>query len=54
MKAKKEAKITANRNRKAEKKAKLLTKKLESFTRTLTTWDKGLTSDEVAIREKKA
>ena len=48
---KKEKKIPI-RNKKADKKAKILTKKLESFTRTHTSWDKGLTSEEVLIREK--
>jgi hypothetical protein len=41
MKEKVEKKPTI-RNKRAEKKAKILSKKLENFQRTATSWDKGL------------
>ena len=47
----KEQKITI-RNKKADKKAQILTKKLENFERAHTSWDKGLSSAEVLVREK--
>ena len=46
----KEKKIKTIKNKKMEKKTKLLTQKLEAFERTATHWDKGLTSEEVAVR----
>ena len=51
MKEKVEKKPTI-RNKRAEKKAKILSKKLENFQRTATSWDKGLSSEEVLIRQK--
>ena len=47
----KDQKITI-RNKKADKKAQILTKKLENFERAHTSWDKGLSSAEVLVREK--
>ena len=47
---KKEQKATI-RNKKADKKMKILLRKLENFERVATTWDKGLSSQEVLVRE---
>ena len=52
MKKTKEKKKPTIQNKKAEKKARILSKKLENFERAHTSWDKGLSSEEVLVRTK--